>query len=174
LITYRHDIHGKDGLTPARASASTLAQSTSASSSTASIGSRPSGPSSTGVPGSLQDFGQEQEVENSFTIIYIDFPSVDYKTVEHRYSFKILFFTLECFISWSFIMFQSQYFQVYSLLIIDQHTFEVLHSHQLMQQEYGMSLLSCKLGDDPNPYYVVGTGQKTLLSDIETFFISVT
>lgn len=27
-----------------------------------------------------------------------------------------------------------------------------------MQQEYGMSLLSCKLGEDPNPYYVVGTG----------------
>jgi DNA damage-binding protein 1 len=49
-------------------------------------------------------------------------------------------------------------FQVYSLLIIDQNTFEVLHSHQLMQQEYAMSLLSCKLGDDPNPYYVVGTG----------------
>ena len=48
--------------------------------------------------------------------------------------------------------------QVYSLLIIDQHTFEVLHAHQLMQQEYAMSLLSCKLGEDPNPYYVVGTG----------------
>jgi len=48
--------------------------------------------------------------------------------------------------------------EVYSLLIIDQHTFEVLHAHQLMQQEYGMSLQSCKLGDDPNPYYVVGTG----------------
>ena len=31
LITMRHDIHGKDGLTPARPSASTLAQSTSAS-----------------------------------------------------------------------------------------------------------------------------------------------
>ena len=27
-----------------------------------------------------------------------------------------------------------------------------------MQQEYAMSLLSCKLGEDPNPYYVVGTG----------------
>ena len=25
-------------------------------------------------------------------------------------------------------------------------------------QEYGMSLHSCKLGDDPNPYYVLGTG----------------
>ena len=27
-----------------------------------------------------------------------------------------------------------------------------------MPQEYAMSLLSCKLGDDPSPYYVVGTG----------------
>ena len=47
--------------------------------------------------------------------------------------------------------------EVYSLLIIDQHTFEVFHSHQLMQQEYATSILSCKLGDDPTPYYVVGT-----------------
>ena len=36
--------------------------------------------------------------------------------------------------------------EVYSLLIIDQHTFEVLHSHQFMQQEYAISLISCKLG----------------------------
>lgn len=42
-------------------------------------------------------------------------------------------------------------------MIIDQHTFEVLHAHQLMQMEYGMSLLSCQLGDDPNTYFVVGT-----------------
>merc|ERR1719186_1967742 len=48
--------------------------------------------------------------------------------------------------------------EVYSLLIIDQHTSEVFHSHQLMQQEYATSILSCKLGDDPTPYYVVGTG----------------
>lgn len=48
--------------------------------------------------------------------------------------------------------------EVYSLLIIDQHTFEVLHAHQFMQQEYALSLLSTKLGNDPNPYYVVGTG----------------
>ena len=32
----------------------------------------------------------------------------------------------------------------------------------MMQQEYAMSLLSCKLGDDPNPYYVVGTGTSVL------------
>lgn len=46
--------------------------------------------------------------------------------------------------------------EVHSLLIVDQHTFEVLHAHQLMQQEYAMSLISCQLGDDPNTYYVVG------------------
>merc|ERR1719219_505933 len=101
----RHDIHGKDGLMPSRSSASTLTQSTTASSSMGSLGPRPSGHG--GGTGSLQ-MDQEQEV--------------------------------------------------YSLLIIDQHTFEVLHAHQLMPQEYAMSLLSCKLGDDPNPYYVVGTG----------------
>ena len=27
-----------------------------------------------------------------------------------------------------------------------------------MQQEYAISLISCKLGNDPQPYYVVGTG----------------
>ena len=48
--------------------------------------------------------------------------------------------------------------EVYSLLIIDQHTFEVLHAHQFMQQEYAISLISCMLGNDPQPYYVVGTG----------------
>ncbi|GLV40180.1 piccolo [Carabus blaptoides fortunei] len=47
--------------------------------------------------------------------------------------------------------------EVHNLLIIDQHTFEVLHSHQLMQTEYAMSLVSCQLGDDAHTYYVVGT-----------------
>ena len=47
--------------------------------------------------------------------------------------------------------------EVHSFLIVDQHTFEVVHSHQLMQQEFASSVLSCKLGDDPTPYYVVGT-----------------
>lgn len=46
--------------------------------------------------------------------------------------------------------------EVHNLLIIDQHTFEVLHAHQLMPQEYGMSLISCSLGDDSNTYYIVG------------------
>ncbi|XP_017785317.1 PREDICTED: DNA damage-binding protein 1 [Nicrophorus vespilloides] len=45
--------------------------------------------------------------------------------------------------------------EVHSLLIIDQNTFEVLHAYQLMQQEYAMSLISCRLGEET--YYVVGT-----------------
>lgn len=47
--------------------------------------------------------------------------------------------------------------EVYSLLIIDEHTFEVLHAHQFMMNEYALSIISAKLGEDPNPYYVVGT-----------------
>jgi len=34
----------------------------------------------------------------------------------------------------------------------------VFHAHQLMQQECATSILSCKLGDDPTPYFIVGTG----------------
>ena len=48
--------------------------------------------------------------------------------------------------------------EVFSLPVIDQHTFEVFHAHQLMQQECATSILSCKLGDDPTPYFIVGTG----------------
>ncbi|XP_061722151.1 DNA damage-binding protein 1 [Cydia pomonella] len=47
--------------------------------------------------------------------------------------------------------------EVHNLLVIDQHTFEVLHAHQLMSNEYAMSLVSCKLGEDNNHYYAVGT-----------------
>ncbi|KAF5270894.1 hypothetical protein FQR65_LT17766 [Abscondita terminalis] len=50
-----------------------------------------------------------------------------------------------------------QEIEAHNLLIVDQHTFEVLHAHQLMQQEYAMSLISCQLGDDPNMYYIIGT-----------------
>ncbi|KAG5890187.1 hypothetical protein JTB14_010651 [Gonioctena quinquepunctata] len=50
-----------------------------------------------------------------------------------------------------------QEMEVHNLLIIDQNTFEVLHAHQLMQQEYAMSLISCQLGNDSNPYFIVGT-----------------
>ena len=61
----RHDIHGKDGLTPSRSSASTLTQSTTASSSLGSLGPRPSG-HGTGT-GGLQ---MEQEQEVNFRIIW--------------------------------------------------------------------------------------------------------
>ena len=43
VVTLRHDIQGKDGLTPSRSSASTLTQSTTASSSLGSLGPRPTG-----------------------------------------------------------------------------------------------------------------------------------
>jgi hypothetical protein len=35
--------------------------------------------------------------------------------------------------------------------------FPVLHAHQFMQCEYALSLVSTKLGDDANTYYIVGT-----------------
>ncbi|KAM8940290.1 DNA damage-binding protein 1 [Pelodytes ibericus] len=47
--------------------------------------------------------------------------------------------------------------EVHNLLIIDQHTFEVLHTHQFLQNEYTLSLVSCKLGKDPSTYFLVGT-----------------
>ena len=59
VISMRHDIHGKDGLTPSRSSASTLTQSTTASSSLGSLGPRPSG-HGTGSGGLQME--QEQEV----------------------------------------------------------------------------------------------------------------
>ncbi|KAF6200141.1 hypothetical protein GE061_006442 [Apolygus lucorum] len=48
--------------------------------------------------------------------------------------------------------------EIYHFLLLDQHTFEVIHAHQMLPNEYCLSLISCKLGDDPNHYYVVGTG----------------
>ncbi|XP_031549547.1 DNA damage-binding protein 1-like [Actinia tenebrosa] len=47
--------------------------------------------------------------------------------------------------------------EVSSLLIVDQHTFEVTHAHQLKDNECATSLMSCTLSDDPNTYYCVGT-----------------
>ncbi|OXU25996.1 hypothetical protein TSAR_009174 [Trichomalopsis sarcophagae] len=47
--------------------------------------------------------------------------------------------------------------EIHNLLIVDQHTFEVLHAHTLVATEYAMSLISTKLGEDPTPYYIVGT-----------------
>lgn len=47
--------------------------------------------------------------------------------------------------------------EIYNLLIIDQNTFEVLHAHHFMQTEYILSIISARLGDDPNTYFVIGT-----------------
>ncbi|XP_026143928.1 DNA damage-binding protein 1 isoform X1 [Carassius auratus] len=47
--------------------------------------------------------------------------------------------------------------EVHSLLVVDQHTFEVLHAHQFLQNEYALSMVSCKLGRDPAVYFIVGT-----------------
>lgn len=47
--------------------------------------------------------------------------------------------------------------EVHNLLILDQNTFEVLHAHQFLPNEYALSLVSAKLGEDANTYFVVGT-----------------
>uniref|UniRef100_A0A8C6TMM7 DNA damage-binding protein 1 n=1 Tax=Neogobius melanostomus TaxID=47308 RepID=A0A8C6TMM7_9GOBI len=47
--------------------------------------------------------------------------------------------------------------EVHSLLVVDQHTFEVLHAHQFLPSEYALSMVSCRLGKDPSVYFVVGT-----------------
>lgn len=44
-----------------------------------------------------------------------------------------------------------------SLLIIDQHTFEVLHSHQFLSTEMAMSILSARIGEAHEEYFIVGT-----------------
>ncbi|XP_017269738.1 DNA damage-binding protein 1 [Kryptolebias marmoratus] len=47
--------------------------------------------------------------------------------------------------------------EVHSLLVVDQHTFEVLHAHQFLPSEYALSIVSCRLGKDPSVYFIVGT-----------------
>ena len=47
--------------------------------------------------------------------------------------------------------------EVHSLLIIDQHTFEVQHAHSFVPSEYALSLISIKFDNDPGYYFVVGT-----------------
>ncbi|CAD6191269.1 unnamed protein product [Caenorhabditis auriculariae] len=49
---------------------------------------------------------------------------------------------------------QSQ--DVHSVLILDQNNFQVLHCHELGQNEHPLSIVSSTLGDDPTTYYVVG------------------
>lgn len=53
--------------------------------------------------------------------------------------------------------------QVSSILLMDSNTFEILHSHELEGNEMAMSLTSCKLGNDIQPYFVVGTA--VIMSD---------
>ena len=47
--------------------------------------------------------------------------------------------------------------EVHSLLIIDQHTFEVQHAHSFVPSEYALSLISMKFDGDSALYFVVGT-----------------
>ena len=47
--------------------------------------------------------------------------------------------------------------EVSNLLIIDQHTFEVMHSHQFMATEQAVSILSARLGETQDEYFIVGT-----------------
>ncbi|KAK0136126.1 DNA damage-binding protein 1 [Merluccius polli] len=47
--------------------------------------------------------------------------------------------------------------EVHSLLVVDQHTFEVLHAHQFLPSEYALSMVSCRLGRDASVYFIVGT-----------------
>ncbi|TNN58843.1 DNA damage-binding protein 1 [Liparis tanakae] len=52
--------------------------------------------------------------------------------------------------------------EVHSLLVVDQHTFEVLHAHQFLPSEYALSMVSCRLGKDPSVYFIVGTAMVRL------------
>ncbi|VVC45761.1 Hypothetical protein CINCED_3A017720 [Cinara cedri] len=47
--------------------------------------------------------------------------------------------------------------EIHNMLILDQNTFEVLHAYQLNSNEYALSIISAKLGDDPTIYYILGT-----------------
>lgn len=49
------------------------------------------------------------------------------------------------------------YVEVSSVVVFDANTLEILHSHELGKNELAMSIKSCVLGDDPQPYYAVGT-----------------
>ncbi|KHN84948.1 DNA damage-binding protein 1 [Toxocara canis] len=58
---------------------------------------------------------------------------------------------------------ESEEIEVSSIVVFDANTFEILHSHELGKNELAMSIKSCRLGDDPQPYYAVGTA--VVLSD---------
>lgn len=44
-----------------------------------------------------------------------------------------------------------------NLLIINQHTFGVMHAHQFMPTEMAVSILSTRLGESDEEYFIVGT-----------------
>lgn len=47
--------------------------------------------------------------------------------------------------------------EVHSLCILDANTFECQCVYELSKNEYGLSLCSAQLAEDPMPYFVVGT-----------------
>jgi len=47
--------------------------------------------------------------------------------------------------------------EIFSFLVLDQHTFEVTHAHQMLDNECTTAVVSCQLANDPNTYYCVGT-----------------
>ncbi|KAG9510937.1 DNA damage-binding protein 1, partial [Fragariocoptes setiger] len=51
----------------------------------------------------------------------------------------------------------NQEVDVSNLLIINQYTFEVLHAHQFMPTEHATSILSSRLGDSTEEFFIVGT-----------------
>nr|CAD2144530.1 unnamed protein product [Meloidogyne enterolobii] len=47
--------------------------------------------------------------------------------------------------------------EVYSVCFLDSNTFECLNVLELNKQEVGISICSAHLGDDPTPYFAIGT-----------------
>ncbi|GMR48304.1 hypothetical protein PMAYCL1PPCAC_18499, partial [Pristionchus mayeri] len=45
---------------------------------------------------------------------------------------------------------------IYSVIIMDANTFEILHAHEFKSTEQALSIHSTLLGEDPTPYYIVG------------------
>ena len=50
-----------------------------------------------------------------------------------------------------------QEIEIYSFLILDQHTLDVSHAHQFLPGEVALSVISTKLGTNDETFYVVGT-----------------